>query len=216
MRIEVIKLKEENFFGKVLPHNVVAIVDDGLTLVDTSLPQNLDQLERGLRNIGFSLDDVGFILLTHSHPDHVGNAEIIRRISHAKIIAHKLEDFTLKEFNLKYEDVVNELNVSRDEFESTVKRINEITYEPPRIDVRVNGGEEIAGFRIMHVPGHTPGHIALFNGETLITGDALRVDGGIRPPLPFFNWDQVKALKSFNFLISLPFKRLIPYHGELN
>lgn len=215
MRIlQVIKLKEKGFFGRELMHNVVVVTDeDGTTMVDTSLPENFDLLVRRLKEINLSLEDVSKIILTHSHPDHIGNAEEIRRTSHAKIYAHKEENFVPHDFNLSYEEVNKEMPVSREEFYHTLSRINQIKLEVPRIDVKLRGGEEISGFKVLHTPGHTPGHIALFDGENLVTGDAVRADGDLLPPLSFFNWNNEMALKSFSFLTSLPYKRVIPYHG---
>ncbi|BBG24857.1 MBL fold metallo-hydrolase [Sulfuracidifex tepidarius] len=213
-KIQVIKLKERDFFGRELAHNVVLVIDgDGVTMIDTSLPENFDSLAHQLKELNLSLEDVSRVVLSHSHPDHVGNAEAIRRISGARVYAHREENFTQSNFNLSYEEVNSEIPVSREEFDRTLERINQIKMDLPRIDVKLEGGEDISGFRVLHTPGHTPGHIALFDGENLVAGDAIRNENGLMPPLRFFNWNNEMALKSFNFLTSLPYKRVIPYHG---
>ncbi len=213
-KVDVIRLEERDFFGKVLTHNMVVVSDsEGVTMIDTSLPENFEALTKEAKKLGIQVEDVSRLVLTHSHPDHIGNAELIRRTAHAKVFAHSEESFAPGVFNLDFEEVRSEIPVSMEEFRSTLKRINDMKIELPRIDVRLNGGEEISGFRVIHTPGHTPGHIALFDGETLVTGDAVRMDCGMKPPLRFFNWDHEQAVRSFQHLISLPYKRVIPYHG---
>lgn len=61
--------------------NVYLIEDDPLTLVDAG-PNSataFDALEFGLRDLGVTFADVGLVLLTHQHMDHVGLAGAIAR-----------------------------------------------------------------------------------------------------------------------------------------
>ncbi|MFP3065191.1 MAG: MBL fold metallo-hydrolase [Sulfolobus sp.] len=215
-RIRVLELIELEFFGRVLNHNVVIIErgpSGGLMLVDTSLPQNFDQIEKYLNSWGYSIEDISDIVITHFHVDHYGNAETIRRISKAKVYAHKDENFEIKEFSVN--EAVEELKVSKEEVIKTIERINKIRAERPEIDIRLKGGEVLGEFEVIHVPGHTKGHIALYNGEVLIAGDAVRNVNGLSPPLRTFSWDYKKAVESFNNLIDMKYKVLVPYHGEL-
>ncbi|MBB5255071.1 MBL fold metallo-hydrolase [Sulfurisphaera ohwakuensis] len=216
-RIRIIELLEPDFFGTILNHNVVIIEkgpSGGLMLVDTSLPENYDDLEKYLKSWGYSIEDISDIIITHAHPDHFGNAERIKRESKAKIYAHEEEKFEMKK--VKFEDVKKEFNnVSDVEIQKTLDRINNMKVEIPTVDVKLKGGEELGGFRVIHVPGHTKGHIALMGEGVLIVGDAIRNINGVKPPIKFFCWDYEKALRSFNYLLSLPFRILIPYHGEI-
>ncbi len=61
-------------------------------MVDTSLPENLDNIESYLRSWGYSIEDISDIVITHFHPDHIGNAMEIKKRSKARIYAHELED----------------------------------------------------------------------------------------------------------------------------
>jgi glyoxylase-like metal-dependent hydrolase (beta-lactamase superfamily II) len=215
--IRILELTEPNFFGTVLNHNLTVTKGPGggLMLIDTGLPGYLEQIERYLKSWGYSLEDISDIVLTHSHPDHAGNAEEIRKISKAKIYAHELEKFENKKFPITYDQVKEEFNVSEEEFSSTIERINKLDYEIPTIDFKLKGGETIGNFKVIHVPGHTPGHIALYDGKVVIAGDSIRYYKGLKPPLKFFCWDYEKALKSFKTLVSLPYSFFIPYHGEV-
>lgn len=221
--VRIIELFEPNFFGTVLNHNITVIEkgpSEGLMIIDTGLPGYLNMIENGLKSFGYSIEDISDIVITHYHIDHSGNAEEIRKLSKAKVYAHELEVPYLSKneqsFNLFYEDVKNELKVSKEEFESTLKRINSMKFTPVNVDVKLRGGEELGDFKVLLVPGHTQGHVALYNGEILIVGDAVKnVRGVISPPFRFFCWDYVKAVNSFKLLLSMRFKYLIPFHGDI-
>ncbi|AWR98043.1 MBL fold metallo-hydrolase [Acidianus sulfidivorans JP7] len=216
--IRIAELLEPNFFGTILNHNVVIVEkgpSGGLMIIDTSLPCNIVTLENYLKSWGYSLEDISDIVITHSHPDHYGNAEYIKKIAKAKIYAHELEDFN-SGGELNKEEIKKEFPIDDEEIEKTVKRIGAINAPIPSVDVKLKGGEDLAGFKVIHVPGHTKGHIALFGQGVLIVGDAIRnTQKMIRPPIKFFCWDYEKALKSYNYLLSLNYEILVPYHGDL-
>ncbi|AOL15407.1 MBL fold metallo-hydrolase [Sulfolobus sp. A20] len=215
--VRVLELVEPNFFGRILNHNVVIIdkgPNGGLMMIDTSLPENLDNVEKYLGSWGFSIADVSDIVLTHFHPDHFANAMEIKKIAKAKIYAHELEELTILN-DVNYNEVKQEFNVSEEEFKLTMKRINSMHYKIPEIDVHLKGGEELGRFKVIHTPGHTKGHIVLYNKEVLIAGDAIRNYNGLKPPIKFFSWNYEKAIEYFNYLLNLEYKYLVPYHGEV-
>lgn len=216
-RIRIIELLEPDFFGSVLNHNVIIVENGpsgGLMIIDTSLPQNFEVLENYLKSLGYSISDISDVVITHAHPDHFGNAERIRKEAKAKVYAHETEEFVVSG-KIPFEEVKKEFNISDEEIRKTIKRIESIKIDIPKVDVRLKGGEDLAGFRVIHTPGHTKGHIALFGEGLLITGDAVRNVNGLKPPIRFFSWNYEKALETYQYLISLPYKILIPYHGEL-
>jgi glyoxylase-like metal-dependent hydrolase (beta-lactamase superfamily II) len=72
--------------------NCYAIADlAGITLVDPGIPgpQSWEALCDRLASAGLVIDRVHTILITHSHPDHYGNAMRIREISGARIVTHR-------------------------------------------------------------------------------------------------------------------------------
>jgi glyoxylase-like metal-dependent hydrolase (beta-lactamase superfamily II) len=221
--VRIIELFEPEFFGTVLNHNVTIVEkgpSGGLMMIDTGLPGYLEIIEKGLKSFGYTLEDISDVVITHYHIDHSGNAEEIKKISKAKIYAHENEVPYLskneQKFNLKYDDVKDELKVCEEDFERTMKRINSMKFSPVTVDVKLKGGEEIGNFKVINVPGHTPGHIALYDGNLLIAGDAVRnIKGKISPPFKFFCWDYEKAVNSFNNLLSMKFKYLVPFHGDI-
>ncbi|MCW2996872.1 MAG: fold metallo-hydrolase [Solirubrobacterales bacterium] len=71
------------------PVNCYLIEDAPLTLVDTGPHSRvaLTAIEMGLAERGFRIEDLGRIILTHHHPDHVGLATIIARRADAEVCA---------------------------------------------------------------------------------------------------------------------------------
>ena len=64
---------------------------DGATIVDTGLPgrTSWQALERGLAQADVKLGDIHSVVITHSHPDHFGNAGRLARQSGAAIVTHE-------------------------------------------------------------------------------------------------------------------------------
>lgn len=62
-----------------------------VVLVDAGLPGYERQLERGLAVLGARPADVSAVVLTHSHSDHVGAAEQVRRELGAPVYVHAAE-----------------------------------------------------------------------------------------------------------------------------
>jgi glyoxylase-like metal-dependent hydrolase (beta-lactamase superfamily II) len=69
--------------------NCYLIEDDPLTLVDTgpNSGKALDELEHQLGDRGYSIEDLGLVILTHQHIDHLGLVEIIASRSGAGVAA---------------------------------------------------------------------------------------------------------------------------------
>jgi glyoxylase-like metal-dependent hydrolase (beta-lactamase superfamily II) len=69
--------------------NTYLVEDDPLTLVDTgpNSGKALDELEQGLAALGRRVEDLGLIVLTHQHIDHIGLVEILARRSGAEVAA---------------------------------------------------------------------------------------------------------------------------------
>jgi len=70
--------------GKV---NAYLIEDDPLTLIDSgpNSGRGLDVLSESIAAHGHSIEDLGLILLTHNHSDHIGLAEILVEHSGAEV-----------------------------------------------------------------------------------------------------------------------------------
>ena len=53
-------------------------------------------LQDGVREAGHDLAGVGYVLVTHAHPDHLGMADRVREASGARVGMHPAEAATLR------------------------------------------------------------------------------------------------------------------------
>jgi hydroxyacylglutathione hydrolase len=86
---------------------------------------------------------------------------------------------------------------------------------PVGIDGTVSEGDEVAGFKVIHFPGHAPGLIGLWresDGVAVVSDVVYFVDparlkalpeGEATVPHPAFNWDHEKARESLRKLAAL-------------
>ncbi len=86
----------------------------------------------------------------------------------------------------------------------------------PREILAVGAGDLVHGIEVIPTPGHTPGHIALFDraSGTLWTGDALTgEDGAATGPNRQFTPDMANAIASVGVLAELPVEQVLVAHG---
>jgi metallo-beta-lactamase class B len=57
----------------------------GLVLIDTTWEETADVVMNSIRTLGFNPADIKYILVTHSHTDHLGGAAKVKQVSHAPI-----------------------------------------------------------------------------------------------------------------------------------
>jgi len=87
----------------------------------------------------------------------------------------------------------------------------------PRELIPVGDGDQVFDLEIIATPGHTPGHISVYDraGGLLVAGDALNgSDGGVIGANPDFTADIAMADDSIAKLAALPFDTVVFGHGE--
>lgn len=91
----------------------------------------------------------------------------------------------------------------------------------PAIDIgrSVSGlvdGDRVMDLKIVHTPGHTPGHVCVYDmaNGVLVAGDALTGDGGVALPSKEFTPDYEEALRSVEYLGTFEYGTAYFGHGE--
>jgi glyoxylase-like metal-dependent hydrolase (beta-lactamase superfamily II) len=79
----------------------------------------------------------------------------------------------------------------------------------------VTDGDEVFGLQIIGTPGHTAGHISVFDPGTgvLVAGDALRTTAGLAASDPQYTADAAQASASVRKLATLDVRTILPGHG---
>lgn len=140
------------------------------------------------------------VALTHCHPDHQGSAAAICNHFHVPLACHEA-DVPAMEGRAPMQP------------DNRLLRLGNWCWSgPPRpVDRILHDGDEVAGFRVYHAPGHTPGHIILFRStdRLAIAGDLLAnvhfVSGrpGLREPPQRFCVDPAQNRRSLRVLMDL-------------
>jgi glyoxylase-like metal-dependent hydrolase (beta-lactamase superfamily II) len=81
----------------------------------------------------------------------------------------------------------------------------------------VGDNDEVFGLRVIATPGHTPGHVCVFDpaGSLLILGDAMNnIGNNLGGPNHQYTTDMAQAHQSVKKLAKLTFQRAVFGHGE--
>jgi glyoxylase-like metal-dependent hydrolase (beta-lactamase superfamily II) len=159
--------------GKDWVNSFALVQDDGsVTLVDTGLKRAPARIVAGLASIGRHPHDVTRIVLTHVHADHAGGAAEMSRRTGAPVLVHGDDHGWARSGRISGANDVS-TRLGRLFARTGASRIEAFQPGPALTD-----GEVLpvsGGLRVVHTPGHSPGHISLLVEPTgtLITGDAL-------------------------------------------
>ncbi|WP_166906905.1 MBL fold metallo-hydrolase [Mycobacterium sp. DL440] len=186
---------------------------DGVTLIDTGWPDSAELIADALTELGLRRIHVKRIVLTHFHEDHCGAAAEIADWSDVEVIAGKGD----AEFVRGGEP--GPLPVLTDS-ERTLRPDFDASPHGPacRVDRVVGDGDVLdfaGGARVIGVPGHTPGSIALYlpAADAVLTGDAIAEFNG-QAMLGVFNTDRAAASRAVDILAATGAQRAGFGHGE--
>jgi len=201
------------------------LVEDasGITIVDAGLPGQLRELERELTQLDRSLADVRGIVLTHGDTDHIGFAERLRQRNGISVNVHVLDAARARGEVKKPNGGWGRVKVR--------PLLKFFWYGATHGGLRIPPVREVVTFtdgdvldlpgspRVIHVPGHTPGSVAvhvptvdaLFVGDVLTTGNVLTGERGPRPAP--FTLDPQSALASLSKLEAVSATWVLPGHG---
>jgi glyoxylase-like metal-dependent hydrolase (beta-lactamase superfamily II) len=160
--------------------------DDGAVLVDTGWPTDTgwESLVEGVEQTGHDITDITDVLVTHSHPDHLGMAAKVRAASGARIGMHPAEADHVGRLRLpgtwqRTADWLRARGAPAAEAAEIIERITAATvwYRELAVpDVLIDDGTlPVRGLalRAIWTPGHSPGHLCFYAEDRglLLTGD---------------------------------------------
>jgi hydroxyacylglutathione hydrolase len=157
--------------------------------------------------------DLSLLALTHVHPDHQGVAKDVCEARRIPLACHA-EDVDAMEGRRPVQEASADNPVNR--------LIARLWQGPPhKVDLVLAEGDEVAGFRVVHAPGHARGEVIFFrdSDRVAICGDVIRnmsyATGlpGIREPPPIFTYDMAENRRSIRKLAELNPSLILPGHG---
>lgn len=215
--VEMLEISGEN---GVL-HPVLLWDDNDLVLIDAALPGQIELLREAVLKAGFALEEITKLIITHQDMDHIGCAKELAETG-VKILAHELEAPYIQGDKLPIriadmESRFNELSEGEREFYEQIKKGAPNFYV--KVDTLLKDQEELSfcgGIKVVHTPGHMPGHIALLleQSNIMVAGDAANIiDGNLAGPNPYYTRDMPEAQISFEKMVQNKPDYMVCYHG---
>ena len=169
-------------------------------LIDTGLPFDRDELILTIKNILGENAHIDNILLTHHDVDHVGNLSAVQKIFGGKAYINELD--------LQY--------ALGKEKRPGIKHMIEKMIKPEISgDIQTFSKYDGTDIKIIHMPGHTPGHTIFQYDKYLFTGDLFKImDGHVVCMKKKMNCDNSQMADSINRLLEIDAKWICPGHGE--
>lgn len=185
---------------------------DGLTLIDTGMPNKRDDIFSYVDGLGRQPLDIQRIILTHADIDHTGSLNAIHDVTSAAVYASRAtaelvaqgrspkHSFFPMDFVLRYFVRYGKLAPQH------------ITIVQDEQVLPIAGG-----LQVIRTPGHTADHISLFQPDTgvLFAGDVLSTRGGKLQLSPrILSVDYTAVQQSARALFELPIQLFACGHGH--
>ncbi|MGG1663448.1 MBL fold metallo-hydrolase [Brevibacillus sp. NRS-1366] len=171
------------------PVNVYLLQGEKRTLVDVG-PLTEDAwkaLTTGLHSIGYKVEDIEQVVLTHHHVDHCGLLEKVRQASGATTLAHPLaapyveldEDFMVFH-DCFFTELYKEAGVPKEKMIIIMKfhQLMKTFSAPARIDGLLRHEQvapHLSEWQVLYTPGHSQSHLSLYRAQdrVMIGGDHI-------------------------------------------
>uniref|UniRef100_A0AAU1LKV1 MBL fold metallo-hydrolase n=1 Tax=Streptomyces sp. NBC_00148 TaxID=2903626 RepID=A0AAU1LKV1_9ACTN len=195
---------------------------DGITLIDAGLPGHWRDLQRELRSLGKSADDIRGLVLTHGDSDHIGFAERLRSEHGVPVYVHAADAVRARTGDkpkvavgpMRPGATLGFFGYSLRKNGLRTRYVRDVTEFGDGDVLDLPGRPEIVG-----MPGHSPGSVAVHVpvADAVFVGDALTtrhvLTGRTGPqPAPFTD-DPAEALDSLDRIAGLSASWVLPGHG---
>jgi glyoxylase-like metal-dependent hydrolase (beta-lactamase superfamily II) len=144
--------------------NSLVIVDDEVVVIDPGC--GIEDLRAFLMTQNRALSDIGTVILSHIHPDHITHAVRLNRLSRCRIAANEITTplFNDKE-KMKTFLGFHRANPVRPLWEKLVNSKMFGALEEGRIDEELQNGDKFSlgsyTLRMLYTPGHLPDHMCI-------------------------------------------------------
>lgn len=161
------------------------LVDDGeVTLIDAGLPININSLRGQIKAAGYSVAEIDRVLITHYDIDHFGGLSRLVPALDGPVYLGE-QDYALLEGTWD-PPLLHHKGLFHRALRFVYRVPGSLSYYPVADD------EVVGGFRVLHTPGHNPGHVIYYHAatEAAFLGDLIWESGGeLTPPVWLDSYD---------------------------
>lgn len=179
---------------------VYLIYGKKICLIDSGVASSEQKIFDYIRQTGRNPDEISLMVLTHSHPDHIGSAQAIKKASGCVVAAHSGEKSWIEDVELQSK-------------ERPVPNFHSLVEGSVHVDIILKEKEVLdlgngLSLEVYHTPGHSKGSISILFREdkALFTGDVIPLRGD----LPIYediiasvkSIKKLKDIRGINFLLA--------------
>lgn len=216
---------EKFVFVYLIESEVLTLVDAGIKTAECWIEFNNE-----LKILGYSVEDIKRVILTHHHPDHCGMLDYFSHdyeiYGHEKINKFISKDKKHREWYIEFFEKFDiEMGLPKGMLKRLkfVEQLLALSCEQALTHV-IKEGDMISGFKVLETPGHASTHISLYREEdgVLIGGDILLERITPNPIIEAPEHREFKRpkvlltyLQSIEKLRKLQLNKVYPGHGRI-
>lgn len=153
--------------------NSLIIFGEKITLIDTGVKTSFNEIIDYIENQGREIDEISTIILSHSHPDHIGFAAKLKGLTGCKVIAHQAEKNWIENIQIQSSErpVPGFFNL----VDNSVSVDNFVEHDQIlELDKNIH-------VKVIHAPGHSKGSVNLMflEDRLFFTADSIPLKNDI-------------------------------------
>ncbi len=166
---------------------VYIIFGEYIHIIDTGVSSSYDEIVSYIEEQGRSINEVKNVLLTHTHPDHIGSVCAIKEKTNCMVYSSLMERDWVEDINIQFK-------------ERPIPNFYSLVNKSTKIDCFISDNEILELENDIHIEvvetkGHSQGSLSFryLEENILFTGDAIPVVGEI--PIFVSCKDSIKSLE---------------------
>ncbi len=198
-------------------NSYMVLYDNIYILVDTGKDSGFKTLTKNIESLNTRIDDITYLILTHTHFDHCQSANKIKETSNCCIIVSKVAEEFIKKGYTKLSDGAFPVTKLIAGLGNLIGK-RKFGYEPFKADILVENEYDItiseSKLKIIATSGHSPDSISIIvDNEIAIVGDAMFgvFNNSIFPP---YSDNVAQMIESWGKLLNSGCSIFLPGHGK--
>ena len=178
--------------GKTVDRFVYAYLIFGkqICLIDCGVFSSEAMIFDYVKKMGRDPQEISMLVLTHSHPDHIGASRSVKKETGCRVAAHIDAQSWIED-------------VERESKERPIGNFHSLVGGSVKVDLVLSDGDSLdlgngLTLEVVHTPGHSRGSVSLLLGEdgALFSGDAVPTVGGV--PIYEDVFSSIRSIRKLN------------------